>query len=251
MRVPCRPPPPGGMKQARVSEVKIRSATIRGAGRVTAEAARLRGKSGHHRAGRWGNPRRRKPTESGTERRPPPATHSPETPAVRVKGWGKSPPAPWRPGGSPNPVRCKVKQVPTTRPAEEPGTPLEPSGNRRPREMVTQDRIRLTGLLRKSPGDPGLFYRGAHGGRQGPRGSLSGFRGTRARAGEPCSCVRFVGRQADGGRGQACGRYGRRVAARQRRRRPRDVWLCAWSNNDTSAMSVASLSVGRDELAVL
>ena len=51
----------------------------------------------------------------------------------------------------PNPVRCKAKQVPLTRPAEEPGTPLEPSGNRRPREMVTHDRIRLTGLLRKSP----------------------------------------------------------------------------------------------------
>jgi len=40
---------------------------------------------------------------------------SPETPAVRVKRWGKSPPASWRHGGSPNPVRCKVKQVPTTR----------------------------------------------------------------------------------------------------------------------------------------
>jgi hypothetical protein len=36
-----------------------------------------------------------------------------------------------------------VKQAPETRPAEEPGTP--------PREMVTLDRIRLTGLLRKSP----------------------------------------------------------------------------------------------------
>jgi hypothetical protein len=35
------------------------------------------------------------------------------------------------------------------RPAEEPGALLEPSGNRRPREMVTPDRIRLTGLLRK------------------------------------------------------------------------------------------------------
>ena len=30
-----------------------------------------------------------------------------------------------------------------TRPAEEPGTPLEPTGNRRPRGMVTLDRIRL------------------------------------------------------------------------------------------------------------
>src|SRR5262249_21547344 len=121
------------------------------AGRVTAGRLdeSVRGKSGHRRAGRWGNPRRRKPTESGTERRPPPANDSPETPAVRVKRWGKSPPASWRHGGSPNPVRCKVKQVPTTRPAEEPGTPFEPSRKRRPREMAIHDRIRLTGLLRK------------------------------------------------------------------------------------------------------
>src|SRR6266542_3907171 len=131
--------------------------TIGTAGRVTA-SLRARGKSGHHRAGRWGNPRRRKPTDSGTERRPPPANTSPETPAVRVKGWGKSPPASWRHGGSPNPVRCKVKQVPMTRPAEEPGTPLEPPGNRRPREMVTHDRIRLTGLLRKKPWKRGFLY---------------------------------------------------------------------------------------------
>ena len=45
-----------------------------------------------------------------------------------------------------------------TRPAEEPGTPLEPSGNRGPREMVTHDRIRLTGLLQKSPAFAGLFH---------------------------------------------------------------------------------------------
>jgi hypothetical protein len=44
------------------------------------------------------------------------------------------------------------------RPAEEPGALLEPSGNRRPREMVTQDRIRLTGLLRKKPWKRGFFY---------------------------------------------------------------------------------------------
>ena len=38
-----------------------------------------------------------------------------------------------------------------TRPAEEPGTPLEPTRKRRPREMVTQDKIRLTGLLLEAP----------------------------------------------------------------------------------------------------
>jgi hypothetical protein len=45
-----------------------------------------------------------------------------------------------------------------TLPAEEPGTPLEPSGNRRPREMVAHDRIRLTGLLPKTPANAGVFY---------------------------------------------------------------------------------------------
>ena len=45
--------------------------------------------------------------------------------------------------GLPNPVRCKAKQVPMTRPAEGPGTPQ--------REMVILDRIRLIGLLQKSP----------------------------------------------------------------------------------------------------
>ena len=47
-----------------------------------------------------------------------------------------------------------------TRPAEEPGTPLEPSGNCRPREMVTHDRIRLTGLLRRKPWQQGFLYMG-------------------------------------------------------------------------------------------
>ena len=47
-------------------------ATIDDAGRVTA-SLEARGKSGHQRAGRWGDPRRRKSTDSGTERRPPPA----------------------------------------------------------------------------------------------------------------------------------------------------------------------------------
>src|SRR5215211_5953120 len=45
-----------------------------------------------------------------------------------------------------------------TRPAEEPGTPLEPSRKRRPRGMVAHDRIRLTGLLRKKPWQRGFFY---------------------------------------------------------------------------------------------
>ena len=43
----------------------------RGRGVCPSGLTLVRGKSGHRRAGRWGNPRRRKPTESGTERRPP------------------------------------------------------------------------------------------------------------------------------------------------------------------------------------
>ena len=76
-----------------LASVTVSRATLPSAGRVTAGVPlrrHARGKSGHRRAGRWGNPRRRKPMESGTERRPP-GLRSP----VRVKRWGKSPPAPW------------------------------------------------------------------------------------------------------------------------------------------------------------
>jgi len=66
-----------------------------------------------------------------------------ETSKVRVKRWGKSPPASWRHGGSPNPVRCKANR--SRYQAARRGTGLLP------REMVTLDRIRLTGLLPRSP----------------------------------------------------------------------------------------------------
>src|SRR5919202_2163903 len=89
--------------------------------------------------GKW----HRKETASGED-------DSPETPAVRVKGWGKSPPASWRHGGSPNPVRCKANRFRYE--AARPGTGLLPRG------MVTQDRIRLIGLLRKKPWKRGFFY---------------------------------------------------------------------------------------------
>src|SRR3954462_8912901 len=36
---------------------------------------------------------------------------SPETSPVRVKRWGKSPPAPRRRGGLPTPVRCKANRA--------------------------------------------------------------------------------------------------------------------------------------------
>jgi hypothetical protein len=45
-----------------------------------------------------------------------------------------------------------------TLPAEEPGTRPESPGNRRPREMATLDRIRLTGLLKENPAFAGFSY---------------------------------------------------------------------------------------------
>jgi hypothetical protein len=128
------------------------TATIRVAGRVTAGGRTARSRKVRTPQGRTlGKPQAAK--ADGKWNRKETATGerlSPETPAVRVKRWGKSPPAPWRHGGSPNPVRCKAKQAPETLPAEGPGAPLEPAGNGRPREMVTLDRIRLTGLLPRS-----------------------------------------------------------------------------------------------------
>ena len=81
--------------QAEFRRSRTDAATIDACRPGDREPFAARGKSGHRRAGRWGNPRRRKPTESGTERRPPAATNSPETLTVRVKRWGKSPPALW------------------------------------------------------------------------------------------------------------------------------------------------------------
>src|SRR6266487_7040951 len=76
------------------------------------------------------------------------SSDSPETLKARVKRWGKSPPASWRHGGSPNPVRCKANRFRYE--AARPGTGLLPRG------MVTQDRIRLTGLLQESPANAGF-----------------------------------------------------------------------------------------------
>src|SRR5712691_2363816 len=65
--------------------------------------------------------RRRKPTDSGTENRPP-AACSPETPPVRVKRWGKSPPASVATRRLAKPRPVQGEQVPLRRPAEEPGS---------------------------------------------------------------------------------------------------------------------------------
>src|SRR2546421_2601446 len=63
-------------------------------GRVTAgEVNSVGGKSGLRRAGRWVTPSRGDPKESATEITPLAAIVSGGPLSVRVKGWGKSPPA--------------------------------------------------------------------------------------------------------------------------------------------------------------
>src|SRR5213078_4306525 len=74
-------------------------ATIQGAGRVTAGAGRRSRKVRTPQGRTLGRPRRRKPTESGTERRPPTGELLSGDAEARVKRWGKSPPASWRHGG--------------------------------------------------------------------------------------------------------------------------------------------------------
>src|SRR5438105_15624314 len=79
-------------------------------GRVTAgEVNSVGGKSGLRRAGRWVTPSRGDPKESATEIKPPRGPVSREVLGVRVKRWGKSPPAAGRPAGQANPVRSKTK----------------------------------------------------------------------------------------------------------------------------------------------
>ena len=120
--------------------------------RAGLRAAPVRGTSGLHRARCWVTPSRGDPQDSATESRPPMArTPRGAQAQVRVKRCGKSAPAPGvtrvarqaPPGARPTRVR-------TARPLN-PGRPLEPSGNRRPRWMVTADfgpnRIRRTGRL--------------------------------------------------------------------------------------------------------
>src|SRR5262249_22500917 len=109
---------------------------------------RGRGKSGHRRAGRPGRgggesrrkgaqkPDGRRGISGGSAGRGEKVGEEP-TSAVATRRLAK-----------PRPVQGE--QAPTTLPAEEPGRPH--------RWMVARDRIRLTGLLRKSPAQSGLFY---------------------------------------------------------------------------------------------
>jgi hypothetical protein len=98
---------------------------------------------------------------------------------ARVKWCGKSAPASRRRGGWANPTRCKAKQDRLQVTRRGPGRPQ--------RWMAAHDRIRLTGLLRKSPAHAGLFYAPNRcrlvviGGRCVVRGDLNGT----ARRGRP------------------------------------------------------------------
>ncbi len=68
---------------------------------------------------------------------------SPETLKVRVKRWGKSPPASWRHGGWQNPVRCKANR--SRHQAARRGTGLLHRG------MVTKTESGLRACYRKPP----------------------------------------------------------------------------------------------------
>ena len=84
-------------------------------------------------------------------RNTPPMAEPLQSPAqARLKWCGKSAPASRRRGGWANPTRCKAKQDRSQAARRGPGRPQ--------RWMAVHDRIRLTGLLRKSPAHAGLFY---------------------------------------------------------------------------------------------
>ena len=81
---------------------------------------------------------------------PPMAEPLQSSAQARLKWCGKSAPASRRRGGWANPTRCKAKQDRLQAARRGPGRPQ--------RWMAVHDRIRLTGLLRKSPAYAGFFY---------------------------------------------------------------------------------------------
>jgi hypothetical protein len=81
---------------------------------------------------------------------PPMAEPLQSSAQARLKWCGKSAPASRRRGGWANPTRCKAKQDRLQAARRGPGRPQ--------RWMAVHDRIRLTGLLRRSPAHAGLFY---------------------------------------------------------------------------------------------
>ena len=84
-----------------------------------------------------------------------------------MKGWGKSPPASWRHGGSPNPVRCKANRFRYE--AARPGTGLLPRGMVTPRQnpayRPATEKALVTGLF--------LWSRFAGDSSGSPRGGLT------------------------------------------------------------------------------
>jgi len=78
---------------------------------------------------------RREPRESATESKPP-LLHG----AVRVKGWGKSPPRDWRQDrhGKPRPEQDRIGGAHGPFSARAPGVSREVPGNRHPRGMAAR-----------------------------------------------------------------------------------------------------------------
>ena len=141
---------------------------------------------------------------------PPMARQHVRRAQARVKRCGKSAPAPWRHGGQANPTRCKAKQDRLKAARRGPGRPL--------RWMVAHDRIRLTGLLRKSPAHAGLFYA-----RRSAEGRCGAAESDPRGAGGPRSIGRGAATERSGAAGAGGGaieRAGGRGAIRLTRARP-------------------------------
>ena len=114
---------------------------------------------------------RRKPRESATESKPPRLILSlSKEDAVRVKGWGKSPPQAWRQDwhGKPRPEQDRIGGAHGLYPACAPGVSREVPGNRHPRGMAA--RPEQSGEQNPAYRPSGLFSRSRKA-RQFDRGS--------------------------------------------------------------------------------
>ena len=124
-----------------------RSLTRRPGSRWCAGNCALEESPGSRETGRRLMAARREPRESATESKPP-LLHG----AVRVKGWGKSPPRDWRQDrhGKPRPEQDRIGGAHGPFSARAPGVSREVPGNRHPRGMAARS------LRRQGRTEPGL-----------------------------------------------------------------------------------------------
>ena len=150
-----------------------RSLTRRPGSRWCAGNCALEESPGSRETGRRLMAARREPRESATESKPP-LLHG----AVRVKGWGKSPPRDWRQDrhGKPRPEQDRIGGAHGLYPACAPGVSREVPGNRHPRGMAARPEqsgeqnpaYRPSGLTSRCR-YTAAFDRGSNEGRRGPQ----------------------------------------------------------------------------------